>query len=371
MQRISKRKPASRRWSPCKVPGVSERHPEDTRPRPTRAARATLRDVAQRAGVHPSLVSRVVNDDPKAYASDETRQRIMSAVRELGYRPHFAARGLRMSRSLTIGLLVPDLSNPMYPPIIRGIEAQAQNLGYGLIIGSHVEGSTQATFNHLLEQSRVDALIVASGLVDDAFVRGLAEIESAPVVSLNRRVRGVRASVTVDDERGARLAVEHLAALGHRQIGGVFGSTKIDTARRRDAGYEGALRDLGLRPLKSDQDSWTMRAGYQGGLDLLRRRKPPTAIFAPSIAMGIGVLRAAQEEGIAVPGELSTIALHDSDIADYLAPPLTTVAMPAEDMGRQAAELAVELINGGKPRHILVPGEPTLVVRSTTASPTR
>ncbi len=348
---------------------MSDATPDAVPARPARTVRATLRDVAQRAGVHPSLVSRVVNDDPKAYASEETRRRILLAVQELGYRPHFAARGLRMSRSLTIGLLVPDLANPMYPPIIRGIEAQAQGLGYGLIIGSHVEGSTQATFNHLLEQSRVDALIVASGLVDDAFVRGLAEIESAPVVSLNRRVRGVKASVTVDDERGSRLAVEHLASLGHRAIGGVFGSTKIDTARRRDAGYEGALRDLGLKPMKSDQDSWTMRAGYEGGLDLLRRRRPPTAIFAPSIAMGIGVLRAAQEEGVLVPGELSTIALHDSDIADYLAPPLTTVAMPAEDMGRQAATLAVELINGGKPRHILVDREPTLVVRATTSSP--
>ena len=108
---------------------MSDATPDAVPARPARTVRATLRDVAQRAGVHPSLVSRVVNDDPKAYASEETRRRILLAVQELGYRPHFAARGLRMSRSLTIGLLVPDLANPMYPPIIRGIEAQAQGLG--------------------------------------------------------------------------------------------------------------------------------------------------------------------------------------------------------------------------------------------------
>lgn len=333
------------------------------------SGRATLRDVARLAGVHPSLVSRVVNDDPKAFASEETRQRIMDAVKELGYRPHFAARGLRMSRSLTMGLLVPDLSNPMYPSMIRGIEAQAQALGYGLIIGSHAEGSEQSTFNHLLEQSRVDALIVASGLVDDAFVRGLAEIESSPVVSVNRRVEGLRASVTVDDEAGARLAVRHLAELGHTNIGGVFGSSRIDTARRREAGYEGALKELKLKPVKSTQDSWTMLAGYEGGMQLLRRKQPPTAIFAPSLAMGIGILRAAHELGVEVPAQLSAIALHDSEITDYLAPPLTTIAMPAEEMGRQAAALAVELIDGGTPRHVIVEGDPVLVLRATTARP--
>lgn len=344
-------------------------NPQEPPSRSVSSRRATLRDVAERAGVHPSLVSRVVNGDPKAFASEKTVQRIRAAVKELGYRPHFAARGLRMSRSLTMGLLIPDFSNPMYPSMIRGIETQAQSLGYGIVLGSHIEGSEQATFNHLMEQGRVDALIVASGLVDDAFIRSLAEIDSSPIVSINRRVEGLKASVTVDDETGSRLAVEHLAELGHKAIGGVFGGTQIDTARRREAGYEGALQAIGLTPIKSTQDSWTMRAGYEGGMELLSREIPPTAIFAPSLAMGIGVLRAAHELNITVPSQLSVIALHDSDIADYLSPPLTTIAMPSEEMGRQAAALAIKLIEGGVPQHIIVDKAPVLVIRATTTNP--
>ncbi len=348
---------------------AESRRGQGTSSRSPVSARATLRDVAERAGVHPSLVSRVVNDDPKAFASKETRQRIVEAVRELGYRPHFAARGLRMSRSLTIGLLVPDLSNPMYPSIVRGVEGGAQELGYGVIIGSHPEGSQQETFNLLLEQSRVDALIVASGLVNDKFVRHLAEIDGAPVISVNRRVRGVRASVTVDDAAGARTAVDHLADLGHTCIGGVFGPTSIDTARRRKVGYESAVHHRSLTSLESVRDSWGMRSGYEGGLDLLSQRRRPSAIFAPSLSMGIGVLRAALEVRASVPRELSVIALHDSELAEYLAPPLTTVAMPTEEMGRRASELAVGLIEGGRPQHVMLDHPPMLVRRSTTAEP--
>ena len=112
-----------------------------------------------------------------------------------------------------------------------------------------------------------------------------------------------------------------------------------------------------------------MHAGYEGGMELLNREIPPTAIFAPSLAMGIGVLRAAHELNISVPSQLSVIALHDSDIADYLSPPLTTVAMPSEEMGRQAAALAIKLIEGGVPQHIIVDKEPVLVIRATTTTP--
>lgn len=337
--------------------------------RPAGSGRATLRDVAERAGVHPSLVSRVVNNDPKALASAATRTRIMEAVRELGYRPHFAARGLRMSRSLTIGLLVPDLNNPIYPAIVRGVERGAQAQSYGVIIGSHPAGSEQETFTMLLEQGRVDALLVASGLVNDKFVRHLADIDAAPVVSVNRRVRGVRASVTVDDAAGAGVAVDHLAELGHRRIGGVFGPTGFDTARRRMAGYESAVANRGLTSEVALRESWGMSAGYEGGRELLARKKRPTAIFASNLSMGVGVLRAALEGGVHVPGELSVIALHDSELAEYLAPPLTTVAMPVEEMGNRAAQLAVALIEGGRPQHIMLEQSPRVVHRSTTAAP--
>jgi LacI family transcriptional regulator len=211
-------------------------------------------------------------------------------------------------------------------------------------------------------------LIVASGLVNDRYVRRLADSETAPVVSVNRRVRGLRASVTVDDAAGAWTGVTHLATLGHTRVGGVFGPTSIDTARRRKAGYEAALKEHNLEGVSVSRESWDMRAGYEGGLQLLRRAARPTAIFAPSLTMGIGVLRAALEKRVRVPDELSVIALHDSELADYLAPPLTTVSMPTEEMGCRSAELAIELIDGGQSRHVLITTPPRVVLRSTTGA---
>ena len=136
--------------------------------------RATLRDVAALAKVDASLVSRVINDDPKAGAAPETRQRIIDAVRQLDYRPNVVARGLRMARTWTMGVLVPSVTNPMYADVIAGAEGRAQELGYGVVFRTHVEGEREELFTRLLQQGRVDGLIVASGLLRDAFIRRIA-----------------------------------------------------------------------------------------------------------------------------------------------------------------------------------------------------
>ncbi|HSY88813.1 MAG TPA: LacI family DNA-binding transcriptional regulator, partial [Verrucomicrobiae bacterium] len=185
--------------------------------------RITIRDVAARAGVDASLVSRVLNDHPKASAGPATRERILEAARSLGYQPNLAARSLRMARTWTLGLMLPNLTNPLYAAIARAAEGRAQERGFGLVFGTHVEGEAEATFTRLLQQGRVDGLLTASGVLGDAFIRRFANGEQGPVVMLNRRVRGVRAAVTVDDAAGAALAVRHLAELGHTQIAGIFG----------------------------------------------------------------------------------------------------------------------------------------------------
>lgn len=335
---------------------------------PTRK-RATIKDVAVLAGVDPSLVSRVVNNDPKAGASEATRQRIHSAVSELGYSPSPMARGLRMDRTWTLGLLLPSLSNPMYATIARAASERAEEAGYGFIFGTHVEGEQEATFTRLLQNGRVDGLLVASGLLGDAFLRRFVERGHGPVVMVNRRVRGVKPSVIVNDGAGTRLAVEFLASLGHTSVAGLFGPSAIDTSKRRRVAFDSATADAGMRSVAIEAGGFDAAAGLEATYGLLDAEPDTTAIFASTFAMGMGAMRAARELGKDVPGRLSVIALHDSELAAYLTPPMTTVELPVAAMAAAAVDLLIELIDQKKPRSIVVDTPPILRERLSTSPP--
>jgi LacI family transcriptional regulator len=315
-------------------------------------------------------VSRVINNNAQAKASAETRQRILRAVETLAYRPNVAARGLRMSRTFTLGMLVPDLTNPMYAAIAKGAQERAETSGFGLVLGSHTEGESEATFAPLLRQGRVDGLLVASGLLRDSFIRRIAVSGGGPVVLVNRRVRGVGASVVLDDAAGAATAVQHLVDLGHSRIAGIFGPDYIDTAQRRRKGFQKACAEAGVEGTVAAAPAFGAAGGYTCAMELLEDPDgAPSAIFASAFVMGIGVLRAARELKVATPRRLAVVALHDSELADYLAPPLTTVALPAEDMGATAVDQVVGMLNGSPGRNVVVRGTPRLVVRGSTARP--
>lgn len=331
--------------------------------------RATIKDVAGLAGVDPSLVSRVVNNDPKAGASDATRLRIHDAVRELDYSPSPMARGLRMDRTWTLGLLLPSLSNPMYATIARAASERAEQAGYGFIFGTHVEGEQEETFTRLLQNGRVDGLLVASGLLGDAFLRRFVERGHGPVVMVNRRVRGVKPSVIVNDGAGTRLAVEFLSSLGHTSVAGLFGPSAIDTSKRRRVAFDAATTDEGMRSVTIDADGFDAAAGLEATHGLLELEPQTTAIFASTFAMGMGAMRAAREFGRSVPEELSVIALHDSELAAYLTPPMTTVELPVSAMASAAVDLLIELIDHKPPRSIVVKTPPILRERLSTAPP--
>lgn len=328
-----------------------------------RTRRATLRDVAALARVDASLVSRIINGDPKASAAPQTRQRIVDAVRELNYRPNVVARGLRMARTWTIGVLVPSVTNPMYADVIAGAEARAQELGYGVVFRTHVEGEREEIFTRLLLQGRVDGLLVASGLLRDAFMRRIASGEDGPVVLVNRRINGLKASVVVDDEAGAALATQHLIENGHEQLVGLFGPPAIDTSRRRRKGYSQALKNVGLDPIAVDMPGWDFRNGYDGTHQILDAYPHTSAVFVSTMVMAVGAIRALRERDLSVPDDVSLVALHDSDLANYLNPPLTTVSLPVLQMGIEAVDLLATLIDGGAPRSVVVDGPPVLIER--------
>jgi LacI family transcriptional regulator len=334
-------------------------------------ARATIRDVARIAKVDPSLVSRIVNNDPKASASPATRQRVLDAVQELGYRANSAARMLKTARTQMIGLLLPDLANPMYSAIINGVEQRCKELGYGILIGDHAEGDSEKTFTDLLERGQVDGLLIASGTLSDTFLKKEILDHYKSVVVVNRRVKGVSASVTVNDELGASLAVDHLAQFGAKSIAGIFGPPNIDTTQRRRKGFESAATRNKLKQIVIEGDSWGMEAGRKAGLELLTKKARPDLVFVSTIMMGIGFIRAAHELGIRIPNEVRVAALHDSDIANYLTPSLTTIHLPTVEMGSQSVDLLLRIIGGGMPGHLIVDTPPILVVRDSSAKPKR
>jgi LacI family transcriptional regulator len=334
-------------------------------------ARATIRDVARIAKVDPSLVSRIVNNDPKASASPATRQRVLDAVQELGYRANSAARMLKTARTQMIGLLLPDLANPMYSAIINGVEQRCKELGYGILIGDHAEGDSEKTFTDLLERGQVDGLLIASGTLSDTFLKKEILDHYKSVVVVNRRVKGVSASVTVNDELGASLAVDHLAQFGAKSIAGIFGPPNIDTTQRRRKGFESAATRNKLKQIVIEGDSWGMEAGRKAGLELLTKKARPDVVFVSTIMMGIGFIRAAHELGIRIPNEVRVAALHDSDIANYLTPSLTTIHLPTVEMGSQSVDLLLRIIGGGMPGHLIVDTPPILVVRDSSAKPKR
>lgn len=316
----------------------------------------TLKDVASKAGVDPSVVSRIVNHDPNLTISNGTRERVLSAIDSVGYRPNLVARSLRTGRSLLVGFLVPDLSNPMYPPLIEGAQAAAAKAGYFLVVVNTNERQDNETLvRDLLDQQRVDGLLLASALIEDVGLGKLAATEPR-ILAVNRLVPGAASAVLVDDGEGSRIAAEHLRSLGHERIGAVLGPSDIDTTDRRKRGF---LAGLGSEASKHPQLVYLPRVSpneaFTAAGDLLRTHADITAIFSSTLLIGIGVQKAVLASGRRIPEDVSVIALNDHEIADFLVPPLATVALPYREMGYQALERLLRRLDGtDQPGEIIV-----------------
>jgi LacI family transcriptional regulator len=335
-----------------------------------RRPQITLAHVAARAEVDRSVVSRVLTGDPRLNVRPETRQRVLDAVAALDYRPNLIARSLRTQRADTFGLVIPDFMNPIYASIITGAEVAAAARGCVLLTGSLTNGEVAIDqYLDLLGRGRVDGLLLAGAEATGALVDRLEHLD-LPWMLINRRAPKARRYVVLDDERAAQMAVEHLHELGHRRIAHLAGPQGADTARRREAGYRKALRRLKL-PARGElvvRGDYSNAGGAEAMRSLVAMEPRPTAVFVANVAAAIGALAAAREAGVAVPQEISVIAVHDLALAAYLSPPLTTLRMPLEEMGRRAIEL---LATRPATEHIeeVVEGPIELVVRGSTAPP--
>jgi LacI family transcriptional regulator len=304
--------------------------------------RITLADVAARAGVDRSIASRVWNGDPSLNVRAETQARVMKAFAELGYQPNAIARGLRTAQSRAFGLLIPDFANPIYALVIRGAEAAAAMRGFALLTGSMSGGSTKM-YDELLGGRRVDALLVA-GAEGERELEALLKNTSLPWLLMNRRVSRHGSYVILDDEGAAVLAVNHLLGLGHVEIAHIAGPATADTARRRSAGYARALKDADVTAPAGFvvQADYTPEGGARAMGALLSLRRRPTAVFVANVASAIGAMHTAKKAGLVLPRDMSIVAIHDLPLAEYLEPPLTTVRMPLEKLGRRGVEVLAD-----------------------------
>jgi len=333
----------------------------------------TIRDVARVAKVHPGTVSRALNAETRGLVNQETAERVMRAAQELGYRPNPIARGLKTNRSYTIGVLIPDITNPLFPPILRGIEDRLDDAGYtSLIVNTDNDPERERSYLEALRARQVDGFISATARLDQEFLADLAA-GGVPLVLVNRSLedRSVPA-VTVDDRQGIRLAVEHVARLGHSRIGHVAGPQNISTGHRRYLGFLEAMRAAGLEALGEHvrfSTSFTEAEGARVSSELLDGADDITAIVAANDRLAIGCYDTLEARGLRCPDEVSIVGFNDMPFVDRLRPPLTSVRVPQREIGTEAANLLLQRLSDGSqtPREILL--EPTLVVRGSTARP--
>ncbi|HEX8691354.1 MAG TPA: LacI family DNA-binding transcriptional regulator [Longimicrobium sp.] len=335
---------------------------------PANAPRSvTTHDVARRAGVSQATVSLVLGGNPRARVAPATRERVMRAADELGYRPNMLARGLVRGRSYALGVVVPDLSNPFFLDVVTGVQRVAAEAGYAVLPGD-TRDTTPARHLEALRARLVDGVVIdglgAATLPEDS----LADLKVVLVDEPSERWPGVAS----DALSAGRLAAEHLLGLGHRRIAFVGPATDVHGFRMRERGFFQALSAAGI-PLPTGllrRVPATVAGGLAAMKQLLAAGERPTAVFCANDLIALGALKAALAAGVAVPGGMSIVGCDDVEMARVVTPELTTVAVPARELGARAARLLLRLLDGQEVS--ARPARPLpvrLITRGTTGKP--
>ncbi|MGJ7608378.1 LacI family DNA-binding transcriptional regulator [Variovorax sp. LT1R20] len=330
---------------------------------------ATIKDVALRAGVSVTTVSHVVNDT--RHVSAKGRERVELAIRELGYVPNAMARSLKSNTTSTLGMLIPNSSNPYFAEIVRIVEDRCFGAGYTLVLcNTDDEPRRQSVYLQVLAERRIDGLIVVSTGDDDSLVTQLQGLR-IPTVLVDREIADPSCDlVETAHMQGGLLAVRHLLSLGHKRIACIGGPVGLTPSEQRIEGWRMALAEAGTTP-NADALLWrgafTSQSGYEAMHAILRTEHPPSAVFVCNDLMAIGALRAAHESGVHVPDELSIVGFDDIELSAYTSPPLTTVAQPKERIGALAVDMLLERVGGKRRDARKVVLQPELRVRASTA----
>jgi LacI family transcriptional regulator len=327
-----------------------------------------MKQVAERAGVSTSTVSHVINNT--RVVSDDVRERVLALIAEMRYIPSAVARSLKNDKTQTIGMMIPNNSNPYFAELIQGIEDASFKLGYNIILcNAYDDPEKQAAYIRVLMEKRIDGLILVSSGSSDELSRLLAS-QNIPMVLVDREVEGVEADfVEADHEQGGYIATKYLIDLGHRDIACVSGPIDLLPSRDRVVGYLRALKEAGIR-FRLDylvRSDFTSEGGYNAFTQLLALKQPPTAIFASNDLMAIGGICAASEARVRIPEDLSVMGYDDIALASFSTPRLTTVAQPKYEMGELTARVLVDRIAGVNRAPHREKLQSELIVRQSTA----
>lgn len=327
----------------------------------------SIKDIARLAGVSPSTVSRVINE--KKYVKPELRERIMAVVRETGYVPSHAARSMVLKRSFTVGIVIPYAFNMFQRQLFAIIERQLETHGYHtLFFFAKWDPEQELQTLRRLKSENLDGVIMLHEVIHPDFYAYLAHAPMPVVLCTFDRGNLACPSVHVDEEAAARDATAHLIGLGHRRIGFIAGS-HFSFAAQRAAGYRAALQAGGIaydESLVAIVPSYSAEDGLAGMRELLSRGTGLSAVFSTTDELAIGAMRAIFEAGLRVPQDVSVVGFDDIDVSAYLAPGLTTVAQPIEEIGRKTAEVMSRLISGEAYGDLSAVYGHRLVVREST-----
>ncbi len=330
----------------------------------------TIKDIARHVGVSPSVVSRALNN--KYGVKESTRKMIVQAAKEMGYHPNAAARSLVTRRTMTIGVIMADISEPFYSGIIKGLEFVASESGYTLLFSNSYESLEQSrVVQKMVDAQRVDGMIiVGSNVKERAYLSSLVD-RGIPFVAIERSFSDPRMNcIWVDNVMGGYIATKHLIDCGHTKIAHITGTLDVEVAADRLKGYRRALDEAGI-PFSPDlvaQGTFIWQTGYSAMKTLLGTRPLCTAVFVANDSMAFGALQAIAEEGLSVPHDISVVGFDDLQFSSLTNPPLTTVRQPRYEIGRDAGRLLVSRLNQpdqGEGTKICYP--PELVIRKSTA----
>jgi len=332
--------------------------------------RVTLKDVANKVGVHSSTVSRVLNPKTRSMVTEEIADKILSVVKDMGYRPNAFAQSLKTNKSFTVGVMVPDLTNPAFAPIIKGIDDMLEAHGYSVIVAStyNLPDKQQSTVEKFRER-HVDGLIIATAKRKDSLIDDCRQEGTPFVQAVRASVDADVSSVVSDEIIGGNMVVSHLAQLGHKRIAYVAGPQFLSTGYERYRGFLQGMKNAGL---EADKDlvvfceEFTEEEGRNATSKLLALRKKFTAIYAGNDLLALGVYDELEADGIKCGQDISVVGFDDMPFADKFNPPLTTVHTPLVNVGGEAARILLEKIADSSIPARTIKLKPDLIVRSST-----
>jgi len=326
----------------------------------------TLKDIAKSLDLDVSTISKVLSGRGISVRS-ETKERILEEAKRFNYRPSSVARNLRTNLTGALGILLPNMSNPVYASIVRGAVKRASEIGYVMLVAD-VDDETDSTsaYLKLVGERRIDGIIIAVSASSKEIISAIQD-NPIPHIFVNRRA-SIGKSVTVNDFAAGFLAARTLIEAGHKYLAFLGASDDLDTAQRRREGFAKACKEEGLPAFYDAVGPYTKQGGYESFTEILELKNRPTGVFASNLLAGIGALAAAWQKDVKIPDDISVISLETED-AMYTTPPLTTIQTSLEEMGARSVDEVEAIFRGREPVNVVVDEQPKLVIRQSLGPP--